>query len=97
MSAWLCQTLAFALATNHEVIAIENLALAFMVLNLIRGRWEEPISTPEYLVHDLMPTETVRSFLAKGSSLKTWAALSIGADIANGTPWLGVFTTKNAR
>ncbi len=60
-------------------------------LKVTWGEWDRVVAIPKLLVQDLVPEETVGMIVAKGSSLKTWMALSIGISVANGQPWLGKF------
>jgi hypothetical protein len=66
-------------------------------VGIVWGSWEAPVDPPQYLVHGLVPIETVGMFVAMGSSLKTWTALDIGLAVAHGRPWLGRFATRSGR
>lgn len=61
------------------------------------GEWDEDIPPPKYLVQGLIPIETVGMFVALGSSVKTWTALSIALAVATGRPWLDRFPVKEGR
>lgn len=63
-------------------------------LKLTWGSWDVELTPPRFIVQDLVPEETVGMFVAKGSSLKTWMALSIGIAVANGQPWLGTYAVR---
>lgn len=64
---------------------------------IVWGQWECPIEPPRYLVERLIPIDTVGMFVAMGSSLKTWTALSISTAVAKGEPWLGEYATRKGR
>lgn len=71
-----------------EVLALET------ELKVEWGNWDKDVPPPTYIVKDIVPDDTVGMVVAKGSSLKTWMALSIGIAVANGEPWLGHFEVK---
>lgn len=60
-------------------------------LKMSWGDWSVEVPPPRYIVKDVIPHDTVGMIVAKGSSLKTWMALSIALAVANGDPWLGQF------
>jgi hypothetical protein len=59
--------------------------------------WDEPIDPPTWLVEGLIPVSTVGGFVAHGSSLKTWTAISLAGAVAQGVPWLDKYPTKRGR
>lgn len=59
--------------------------------------WDQPVEPPTWLVDGLIPVATVGGFVAHGSSLKTWTALSIGAAVAKGAAWLGKYSTRKGK
>lgn len=63
-------------------------------LKLTWGAWDEELPPPRYIVQPIIPDDTVGMIVAKGSSLKTWMALSLGIAVANGQPWLGRFMVE---
>lgn len=75
-------------ATDDELAAIES------ELRLTWGEWNIELHPPRYIVQDVVPFDTVGMIVAKGSSLKTWMALSIGIAVATGNPWLGTFPVE---
>jgi hypothetical protein len=64
---------------------------------ILWGVWDEQIEPPSWLVEGLIPVGTVGGLVAHGSSLKTWTALSLGAAVAQGRPWLETYVTKKGR
>jgi hypothetical protein len=61
------------------------------------GAWDEPVAPVKWRIQNLVPFSTVGGFVAHGSSLKTWTALSLGAAVALGEPWLGRYSTIKGR
>lgn len=59
--------------------------------------WDAPIEPPTWLVDGLIPVSTVGAFVAHGSSLKTWTAISLAAAVAQGVPWLDKYATRKGR
>lgn len=59
--------------------------------------WDEHIDPPTWLVEGLIPISTVGGFVAHGSSLKTWTAISLAAAVAQGVPWLDRYATRRGR
>lgn len=59
--------------------------------------WDAPLEPPQWLVDGLIPVSTVGGFVAHGSSLKTWTALSLASAVAQGVPWLDKYTTRKGR
>lgn len=63
-------------------------------LRLTWGDWHVEVPPPRYIVQDVVPFDTVGMIVAKGSSLKTWMALSIALAVSEGEPWLGTFAAE---
>ena len=73
---------------DDEVLTIEK------DLKVTWGEWDIELPPPRFIVQDLIPEDTVGMIVAKGSSLKTWMALSVGIAVSNGQPWLGKFMVE---
>ncbi len=75
-------------APDDVVVALEK------EFKVTWGKWNEPLPEPKYIVQDVVPDDTVGMIVAKGSSLKTWMALSLGIAVATGEQWLGRFAVE---
>jgi hypothetical protein len=75
-------------APDDAVVALEK------EFKVTWGKWNETLPDPKYIVQDVIPDDTVGMIVAKGSSLKTWMALSLGIAVATGEQWLGRFEVE---
>jgi hypothetical protein len=81
-------------AVAEKPVTNPELAEVAARLKLVWGDWDIEIPPPRYIVKDVIPADTIGMIVAKGSSLKTWMALSIALAVAKGDPWLGHFTVE---
>jgi hypothetical protein len=65
-------------------------------LKITWGAWDTPMPPPVYIISPIVPEATLGVIVAKGSSLKTWLALSMLAAVARGEPWLGHYPAEKA-
>lgn len=56
------------------------------------GKWDEILPEPVFVVSPLFPECSVSMFVAHGDSAKTWTAISVGAAVARGVPWLNRYS-----
>lgn len=64
---------------------------------IIWGGWDKPVPPIRYLIQGIAPVDTIGVFVAMGSSLKTWTALSIAKAVACGRPWLDRFAVEQGK
>lgn len=91
---------ALVLPSNQEVLTTNlqgPVSHPASNLQVIWGRWNEPLPELPYLVAGLIPEGKVIMFFAEGGSVKTWAAFALGISVATGAPWLGQYLVRQGR